>query len=118
MSRPFTQTHKILSDLFPVFAGVTGAGVLSFFVLEPSWFQIINGVALVMLVPTGLARLHRRRRIAELDLVTLQRGWRRGRPDHHVFTENEVQEIGRLQGRYLADAIRYLGSREQGVQGP
>ena len=118
MSRSFTRTHKILSDLFPVCVGVTGAGVLSFFTIEPSWFQVVYAVGLVMLVPCGLARLHRSRRITELDLVTLQRGWRTGRPDHHVFTEDEVGEIARLQGTHMADAIRILGSRGPGVQRP
>lgn len=118
MSRPFTRTHKVLSDLFPVFVGVTGAGILSLFTLEPSWFRVVYGVAFAMLIPCGLARLHRHRRIKELDLVTFQRGWRKRLPEHHIFTRAEVEEIGRLRGKYLAEAIRVLGARGSGVQGP
>ena len=113
MGRPFTRTHKVLSDLFPACAGIAFSGILTVLTTEPNWFWGVQAAGFILLIPCALARLHRRRRWYQLDLITHQRGWREGHADHHLFTEDEVDEIGRLQGKWMAQAIRDLGSRER-----
>jgi uncharacterized membrane protein YfcA len=118
VSRPFTRTHKVLAGAFPLTAGLVCGGVLGLLLLSelpPIWFAV-HTIAFALFVPCALAKLHRRRRRAELDIVTRQRGWRNSQPEHHIFTEAEVDEIGRIEGEDVAEIIRYLGARDRGVQ--
>ena len=118
MSRPFTRMHQVLAGVFPVTAGVAGGGVLNLLLLQewsPVWF-VVHTIVFVLFVPCALAKLHRRRRRTELDLVTRQRGWRNGLHEHHLFTDAEVDEIGRIEGKQIAEFIRDMDARARGVE--
>ena len=106
--RPFTSTDRWLSRAFPVCAGIAGAGLLSMLVTQPTYLWIVYGIALVFLPVCGWARFRGRRRFEEIERIASQRGWRTHTPGWIKFTEEEVREIGRIEGPWMEEAIREI----------
>jgi len=108
--RRFTRCHRVLSLAFPACLG-GAVGLLLPALLSGTYWLV--GPAMVLLAAGAAGaclRFRARRRFLELERAARQRGWRNGRPDWLLFQEDEVRELGRIEGRLFEEVFRAVST--------
>lgn len=103
----FTRWHAFLSASLPIGVGLVAGGVITFAVLPklPVFFYAHEAMGFTLLIPAIWARVHRRKRFAQLEQAALDLG---GDGDRMVFTASALKEVAILAPGF-AEAIREAG---------